>query len=60
LSTAEKEEVRTSRLRVRFFRAAWRMESVPVMAGSMIDFEGVEPDEASFGSGYEPMRGRER
>ena len=54
--TAPVVDVRTRRLRVGFFRAAWRMESVPVMAGSIIVFETVESDNGSFGSGYKSGR----
>ena len=49
-STAPTEEVRTRRLRAGFFRAAWRIESVPEIAGSISVFETVEPD-GSVGNG---------
>ena len=38
------------RLRVGFFRAAWRMERVPKIAGSITVLERVEPG-GSFGNG---------
>ena len=50
-STAVTEDVRTRRLRVGFFLAAWRIESVPEIAGSIKVLEMVEPDDASFGNG---------
>ena len=33
------------------FRAAWRMERVPEIAGSMIVFERADPDDGSSGNG---------
>ena len=50
-STAATEDVRTRRLRVGFFLAAWRIESVPEIAGSISVFERAEPDDGSFGNG---------
>ena len=51
-STAVTEDVRTRRLRVGFFLAAWRIETVPEIAGSIKVLEIVEPsDDASFGNG---------
>ena len=49
-STAATDDVRTRRLRVGFFLAAWRIESVPEIAGSISVLETVEPD-GSFGNG---------
>ena len=50
-STAVTEDVKTRRLRVGFFLAAWRIETVPETAGSISVFERVEPDDGSFGNG---------
>ena len=49
------EDVKTRRLRVGLLRAAWRMESVPAMAGSIIAFEGGKPDNGSVGRGCTPI-----
>ena len=51
-STAAVVDIRTRGLRVGLFRAAWRVESVPAVAGSVIVFERVEPDSGSFGKGH--------
>ena len=53
MSTAATEDVRTRRLRAAFFREAWRMESVPAMAGSIRVLVRVEPAKGAFGSGCE-------
>jgi len=51
--------VRTRRLRVGFFRAAWRIENAPEMMGPTRVLDRVEPDDGSFGKGCKQRIARE-
>ena len=52
LNTADLEDVGTRRLRVGFFCAARIIERVPEIAGLIMVFGMVEPDDDSVDNGY--------